>query len=210
MSPPRQIPLSPPDAPLGFSLIELLVVVAILGILAAVTLPAFSNIGQARGVTEAAYQIAGAVDYAREEARNRRGYVWLGIVTNSDGLRVGAAMSRDGSANTNDLVPIMRPIILQKVTLAGTAGLGLPGLPPGTVDFSTQSGGANFSGGFTNGKTLTITPEGEVLTVASPTDTNGFVKHVAVGLELARGNASDNAAAVLIDGSAALPKILRK
>ena len=63
----------------GFSLIELLVVMAIIGILAAVTIPAMNSIKGASNVTKAAYDIAGALEQARAYAMAKNTYVFVGI-----------------------------------------------------------------------------------------------------------------------------------
>ncbi len=219
MSLPRRIRSSPLGDIPGFSLIELLVVVAILGILAAFVVPAFSNIGQARGVTEAAYQVAAAVDLAREEARTRRSYVWLGIEPDTNGmeLRIGAVLSKDGTPNSNatNLMSLIRPSVIQRVALADLSGLDVGSINLGTSDFKAATGGLTFDVGasrFRSGRTITFTPEGEVLFIPAPGPTDGFIPLLAIGIRAARGGAnnSDNDAAVIIDGSVGIPRIIRK
>ena len=63
----------------GFSLIELLVVMAIIGILAAVTIPAMNSIKGASNVTKAAYDIAGALEQARAYAMANNTFVFVGF-----------------------------------------------------------------------------------------------------------------------------------
>lgn len=72
-------PVGIPRVSGGFSLIELLVVMAIIGILAAVTLPAFNSIKNAGSSTSAAYELAGTLDAARGYALANNTYVWVGI-----------------------------------------------------------------------------------------------------------------------------------
>jgi uncharacterized protein (TIGR02596 family) len=59
--------------PLGFSLIELLVVVAMMGILISLLIPAFGSIGQSNQLTSASQIVIGELNKARQEAiaRNR-------------------------------------------------------------------------------------------------------------------------------------------
>ena len=202
----------------AFTLIELLVVMGIISLLAAAAVTGFNAIGQARGVTEAAYQVASAVELARSEALSRQTYVWLGFQpqTNagSSDLRLGMVYSMDGSStNTaaNNLMPMGKPLLIERVTVTlvnQTIATNFSG-----VDLSAVSGGVQFNIGqvqYTNGMTITFMPLGEVTTNASPTNTDGFDPMLGLGLAPTSGNTNYNAAAVIIDGSVGIPAILRK
>jgi len=212
----------------AFSLIELLVVIAIIALLTAFALPAFNSIGQARGVSEAAYQVAAAVEMARSEAITRQTYVWLGLQnqTNSGNqdLRIGMVYSKDGTTSTTaaNLQPIGRAVLIQRAGLVDPSVLQVSGLPSGTVlsglpSILANSTGATFSigqAGFTS-TTVTVTPAGEFLlnspATASAT-TTGFDPKIAIGLRQFRGTTAsvDNDVAIIIDGSVGIPTIYRK
>jgi len=64
----------------GFTLMELLTVIALFGILAALTIPAFDSMGKANQAAKAVYDIAGALEQARAYALARNTYVWVGFL----------------------------------------------------------------------------------------------------------------------------------
>jgi prepilin-type N-terminal cleavage/methylation domain-containing protein len=202
----------------GFSLVELLVVVAIIGLLAGFAIPAFNSIGQARGVAEAAHQVAAAVELARSEAIARRTYVWLGLQaeTNSGNkdLRLGIVYSKDGSStNTNatNLQPVGRSLLIQRVGLVDSENV-----PETARELADFSRGVEFEIGqaarFTDRRSITFTPFGEVMTEPTPASTNAFDPLLAIGLATARGIQTDssNIVSVAIDGSVGIPTIYRK
>lgn len=204
----------------AFTLLELLLVIAIIVLLAAAITPVFNSIGQARGVTEAAYQVVAAVDLARSEAVARQTYVWLGLQTNSDNdLRIGLVYSKDGSGtntNTNNLQPIGKATLIQRTALVDPSiwGAGEVGTSLGTFSSFPASGGLTFTIGSSTfaGRTVTFTPLGEVMTNSAPSSTNGFVPRIAIGLRQSRGTtaATGNDIAVVIDGSVGIPTMYRK
>ena len=63
----------------GFTLVELLVVVGIIGLLLLLIAPAFTYIKGGKDVTSAAYSIKGALDTARTYAKANNTYTWVGF-----------------------------------------------------------------------------------------------------------------------------------
>jgi prepilin-type N-terminal cleavage/methylation domain-containing protein len=90
----------------AFSLIELLSVVAIIGLLASVTMPAISSLARGGDTNRAVSGIAGTLDLAREYAVARNTYTWVVLAPDpsaSSGASLYAVIlaSHDGS-NTPD------------------------------------------------------------------------------------------------------------
>src|SRR3989442_1730409 len=63
----------------GFTLVELMVVIGIIVILAALIAPAFTNLKSAGDVTSAAYTIKGVLEQARTYAMANHTYTWVGF-----------------------------------------------------------------------------------------------------------------------------------
>jgi len=205
----------------AFTLVELLVVMGVISLLAAAAVTGFNAIGRARGVTEAAYQIASAVELCRSEAITRHTYVWLGLQpTNNSGsadLLLGMVYSVDGSStNTipSNLMPLTKALTIQSVALAsvntqiasGFSGVDLSTLGPSTPPFTFSIGNKSF-----NGPVITFMPLGEVTTNNTPADTNGFDSSLGVELRPTRGTQvlTNNVTELLIDGSVGIPTIIR-
>jgi prepilin-type N-terminal cleavage/methylation domain-containing protein len=204
----------------AFTLVELLVVMGVISLLAAAAVTGFNAISKARGVTEASYQIASAVELARSEAVSRHTYVWLGFQpTNNSGsldLLLGMVYSKDGTANTStaNLMPLTKALTIQSVALAsvntqiasGFSGVDLSNLGPSTPPFTFSIGNKSF-----NGPIITFMPLGEVTTNNTPADTNGFDSSLGVELRPTRGTQvlNNNVTELLIDGSVGIPTIIR-
>jgi prepilin-type N-terminal cleavage/methylation domain-containing protein len=63
----------------GFTLLELLIVLGIVGLLLVLMTPAFTTIKDGWGVTSAAYTIKGVLDTARTYAKANNTYTWVGF-----------------------------------------------------------------------------------------------------------------------------------
>jgi prepilin-type N-terminal cleavage/methylation domain-containing protein len=92
----------------GFTLVELLIVVGIMGVLLVLLAPAFTTIKGGGDVTSAAYTIKGVLDTARTYAKANNTYTWVGfyeedVSTNTPGtggigrIVMEIVASRDGT-----------------------------------------------------------------------------------------------------------------
>ncbi len=215
----------------GFSLTEILVVIAVISILAALSIPALTSVDRARGVTEAGFQLRSAIELARSQAVSRRTYVWLGLEPVMKdkhlGLQIGMVVSKDGSANSapENLQALSRPLLIERVGLcaAKDADVGMDltvnadDKEAKPQDIAVQNGGEKFKVGrteFKSGQTLTFTPLGEIL--VSPIDTSNkgpyFDSRIVMCLRQSRGTTLllGNDLAIAINGSAGIPTIYRK
>src|SRR5438477_7803057 len=83
----------------GFTLLELLIVVGIIGLLLVLIAPAFTTIKGAGDVTSAAYTIKGALDTARTYAKANNTYTWVNF-TGSVGTNVTGQVQLATTAST--------------------------------------------------------------------------------------------------------------
>jgi prepilin-type N-terminal cleavage/methylation domain-containing protein len=114
---------------LGFTLLELLIVVSIIGLLLVLIAPAFTTIKGGTDVTSAAYTIKGALDTARTYAKANNTYTWVGffeedvssatpgtagtgravmsIVASKNGTNLGADPSSSATGTNNWIDPTL-------------------------------------------------------------------------------------------------------
>jgi prepilin-type N-terminal cleavage/methylation domain-containing protein len=78
-SPIQQLKSSAPQSRAGFTLFELLIVIAIVGLLLVLLAPAFTTIKSGTDVTSVAYTIKGVLDTARTYAKANNTYSWVGF-----------------------------------------------------------------------------------------------------------------------------------
>ena len=119
---PRQSVIPPPDhKPNAFTLIELVVVIAIIAVLTAFLVPAFTNLKGANDLTNAAYTVKGVLEQARTYARVNNTYAWVGFYEEN-----GAIVS------TNPPTPGSGRLVLSSV--ASLDGTTVYGATPGAID----------------------------------------------------------------------------
>src|SRR5262245_21751229 len=117
----------------GFTLLELLIVVGIIGVLLLLIAPAFTYIKGGNDVTSAAYMIKGALETARTYAKATHTYTWVGSAgsigsPDTGQVKVAVAASKDGtnlwSANDSlpatSLAPVGKLITLDNIHIGDT------------------------------------------------------------------------------------------
>lgn len=173
--------------------------IAIIGLLAAMTVPALPSMLGAKGVSRAVEDTAGILELARTEAMARKTYVYVAFLNSNNAfgnseIWIGAVSSSDGSTNTdtNNLRPITKALkidktrmssseLSQKVKDLATNASFLSGTTPkfpdafGNVKFPASTPGITFS------------PNGEALNSAGSLN---FVPQVDIGLVPTKGTAA--------------------
>lgn len=91
---------------LGFSLTELLVVIALMGFLAAASVPAMSALNGSGRINQTVSEVAGLLEQSRQYAIAQNTYVWVAFFedTNATGIRtvtVAVMASKDGTNPTS-------------------------------------------------------------------------------------------------------------
>lgn len=212
----------PPGSHAAFSLIELLVVIAIISVLATMTVFGIQSMSVSRGVTQAASDLASLLELARNEAINKKTFVWVTVndIANSGSSEVQmiAVYSADGSSSSaaTNLLALTRVLRVKNCGLVDYSALSSPtrALFTNVSVSNVGSQGIIFtnlpSTAFNNRKSVTFTPQGEAMLLANPTAKTGFDPAMGVGFVPANKPAgSGNEAGVVLDGSTGAAKILR-
>ena len=209
----------------GFSLIELLVVLAVLGMLTGIMVPAVQGIAGAGRIPSAANQVAGILEFARNEAMTRQTYVWVGFANtrNADGnkeLRVAAFASDDGSS-VGARYQLSRVLKIGNVMLTDFDSLksetrtliGANPAPKSLASNTLEPSPRLVVAGEPLTKVITFTPRGGALLDPAPTPEVGFDRSVDISLRATRGDNNPNSdaddASVVTSGPSGRIEVLR-
>ncbi len=139
----------------GFSLLELIIVVGIIGLLLVLIAPAFTTIKGGSDVTSAAYTIKGVLDTARTYAKANNTYAWVGfagsigstvtgnvalsVVASKDGTDLGTSVNQVGTRVdiTTGVTPVGKVMKLENAHI-GDTGTPQP-LPSPAPEFETRA-----------------------------------------------------------------------
>jgi prepilin-type N-terminal cleavage/methylation domain-containing protein len=124
----------------AFTLIELLIVMAIIGILLLLIAPAFTTIKGGTDVTSAAYMIKGVLDTARTYAMANNTYTWVGFAGSvgpntqqyiTGQVEVAIVASKDGTNlwSANNSLPAASLAQVGKMMSLGNIHIGDTGVP---------------------------------------------------------------------------------
>ncbi|VVC75586.1 hypothetical protein AQUSIP_08760 [Aquicella siphonis] len=139
----------------GFNLLELLILIAVIGILTVTAVPAFINYLQTRRLVGASEQLYYALQYARSEAVKRNTTVYVSFQTGSNwcyGINANTTCSCN-VANSCGLGSTQAPA-------SGSISLAASGLTNNALHFEPNHGAANAS------STLTFTASGPAISAS--------------------------------------------
>ena len=125
----------------GFTLTELMIVVAIAGILAAIAIPSFTSLGESQRVKSASFEMYALLNIARSEAIKRNGDVTVAVV------KAGSAFDRIDITAPDGVTLLKSSSAPRKVGIEalGANGLTISGVTYQRTGRTTNAGlGATF------------------------------------------------------------------
>ena len=155
------------DGKRALSLVELLVVTALVGILAVMVAPALVSIAQGSGMKRAILGVSDSLEQARTQAMAQSTWVLVGFSQDNTSLPLNltimAVASKDGTTNTTaaNLMPMGKPIKVENVRiLTSPVTTNVTVLKDSQFGFTATVAGAprEFSG-----TVLAFSPQGEAI-----------------------------------------------
>ncbi|HPS21418.1 MAG TPA: prepilin-type N-terminal cleavage/methylation domain-containing protein [Candidatus Paceibacterota bacterium] len=142
----------------GISVIEMLVVVAVIGILLAVVLPQFSGVKNAQVLNSAAQDVVSTLNKARSQTLASLDSSEYGVHFQSDKIVLFKGTSYSSSSSNNEDVNMISPATISNINFTGSAT---------NIYFSRLTGSPSASGTATisvgeKTKTITVSSTGIV------------------------------------------------
>lgn len=171
----------------ALSLVELLLVVALVAILSTLAVPAFVSIAQGSGMKRAIVSVSDSLEQARTEAMAQSTWVLVGFSQNTtnipQNLTIMSVASRDGTTNTAsaNLMPLSKPIKVDNVQILPSSLTSTnPVLKNSQFEFTSTVAGASRR---FYGTVIAFSPQGEAIL------TNSTVSSwIEIPLQELRGN----------------------
>jgi len=204
----------------GFSLVELLVVMGIIVIMGAVSLPALMSIMASNAANQASTNVAGLMEYSRQYAMTQQTYVRVGIATvQENGVTKETILlpiySSDGTTGTSmsdaDAWPLVRkPVVLPQTEIDNSLNISINGIStssdslPSSSDMGTFT--RDYSGlptGLSFSSIIQFNPHGEAQIEDGTT-----ARHIKIAMS--RVGQSDDPFIVRIAGAGGYIRVLRK
>ena len=178
----------------AFSLAEVLVVMAIMALLLAVSIPAFNQLTQSQHLSQSITSIANLLDYARTEAMAKNTYTWVGLHNSPPGeagnlsggdqviLTVMESLDGTSAAATGSIQPVT-PLLRAPnlaVTKLSSINSAVQSLLPSSTTKADVTVNSNVKSlpsqqGYTFEYTVTFRPNGTATLYNVPSATSGFV-----------------------------------
>ncbi len=141
----------------GFSAIEILIVVAILGIILAVVSFSFSGLKNSQALKNAVGDVVSSVDKARSMAFASVSSSEYGVHFQSNKIVIFTGTTYNSTSSTNETINIISPATISNVTLAGVSGTS------GNLFFNKLTGVPSKIGTVT----ITVASSSKVITISA-------------------------------------------
>ncbi|HEY0257590.1 MAG TPA: prepilin-type N-terminal cleavage/methylation domain-containing protein [Candidatus Methylacidiphilales bacterium] len=209
---------NPKRRSLGFTMVELLIVMAIIAMLAIAAIPAYNALATANAINRASVDIAGMLEQARAYAMANNTYVYVGlqevdgvtpsaangtgrlvmvVVDSTNGMRPYTTLSGTPAISTN-VAPLFKPQQFNGVHLTSSAslnnGMTMSKRPTVSQDLSTVTSTASFqwplAGAPQNSftKVLEFDPQGVPRVQQGSTFNSAVTSCIEIPLITAHGN----------------------
>lgn len=141
----------------GITIIELLVVLAVLGIIFSIVLPQFSKVKENQVIKNAVESVLSSIDKAHSETLSSLNSSEYGVHFQSDKVIIFTGKVFSGGASNNETINIITPASISNVTLGGVSGVS------GDVYFNRLSGVPNQTGTIT----ISSTSYSKIITIGA-------------------------------------------